>query len=150
MFITFCYFYALTCVKKEKPCQRSKMKRHIENPGRVRTAYSGIFKHIQWHSAIFGHNQAYWATLKAYLGIFRHFEPYTDIFRTLFNHCIYNHATFKPLAQYRTQGIFKNLPNVQDYQAYWELWQSQNSLYKHFEGYLEILMQIQPHSQACN
>ena len=32
---------------------------HIENPGIVRTVYSGIFRHIQGHSAIFTHAQAY-------------------------------------------------------------------------------------------
>ena len=35
------------------------MTPHIENPGIVRTVYSGIFRHIQGHSAIFSHIQAY-------------------------------------------------------------------------------------------
>ena len=35
-----------------KPCQISKMMRHFENPGIVRTVYSGIFRHVQVHSAI--------------------------------------------------------------------------------------------------
>ena len=38
-----------------KPCQISKMMRHTESPGTVKTAYSGIFKYIQGHSAIFTH-----------------------------------------------------------------------------------------------
>ena len=42
-----------------KPCQMSKMVRHIENPDIVRTVYSVIFKHIQGHSALFSHVQAY-------------------------------------------------------------------------------------------
>ena len=29
------------------------ISRHIENPGIVRTVYSGILRHIQGHSAIF-------------------------------------------------------------------------------------------------
>ena len=35
-----------------KPCQISKMMRHFENPGIVRTVYSGIFRHVQVHSEI--------------------------------------------------------------------------------------------------
>ena len=45
---------------------------HIKNPGVVRTVYSGIFRPVQGHSAIFSHVQAYWRTLRyieAYLGI---------------------------------------------------------------------------------
>ena len=30
-----------------KPCQIAKVMRHIENPGKVRTVYSGIFRDIQ-------------------------------------------------------------------------------------------------------
>ena len=41
-----------------KPCQISKMLRHTENPDVIRTVYSGIFRHIQGHSAIFCHVQA--------------------------------------------------------------------------------------------
>ena len=42
-----------------KPCQISKMMRHIENPGMVRTVYSYILRHIQEYSAIFSIAQAY-------------------------------------------------------------------------------------------
>ena len=35
------------------------ISRHIEYPGIVRTVYSGILRHIQGHSAIFSHLQAY-------------------------------------------------------------------------------------------
>ena len=35
------------------------ISQHIETPGIVRTVYSGFFKHIQVHSAIFSHVQAY-------------------------------------------------------------------------------------------
>ena len=42
-----------------KPCQISKLMRHIENPAIVRTVYSSIFRSIQGHSAIFSHFQAY-------------------------------------------------------------------------------------------
>ena len=40
---------------------------HNENPGIVRTVYSGILRHIQGHSAIFSHVQAN-------LAIIRHIE----------------------------------------------------------------------------
>ena len=46
-----------------KPCQTSKMTRHIENPGIVRPTDLGIFRHIQGHPAIFTHIQAYSGTL---------------------------------------------------------------------------------------
>ena len=55
-----------------KPCQTSKMMRHIEKPGKVRIVYSGIFRHIQGHSAIFSHVQAYRQTL-------RHIQAYSGI-----------------------------------------------------------------------
>ena len=42
---------------------------HIKNPGIVRTVYSGIFRPIQGHSAIFSHVQAYWRTLR-YIGVY--------------------------------------------------------------------------------
>ena len=45
---------------------------HIENPGIVRTVYSGIFRYIQRDSAILNHVQAYG-------GVFRHVEAYSAI-----------------------------------------------------------------------
>ena len=42
-----------------KPCQVSKIMRHIENYDIVRKVYSGIFRHIKGHSAILSHVQAY-------------------------------------------------------------------------------------------
>ena len=56
MFRTLAYLIPETC---SELCQTSKMMRHIENPGIVRTVYSGIFSHIQAHSAIFSHVQAH-------------------------------------------------------------------------------------------
>ena len=38
-----------------KSCQTSKMMRHIENLGIVKTAHWGIIKHIQQYSAMFRH-----------------------------------------------------------------------------------------------
>ena len=42
-----------------KPCQKSKIMRYIENPDIVRTVYSDIFRHVQGHSALLSHVQAY-------------------------------------------------------------------------------------------
>ena len=70
-----------------KPYQISCMLGHIENPCIVRTVYSGIFRYIQWHSAILSHFQAYWRTLvhvKAYFqALLRHTESYSDILNTV-------------------------------------------------------------------
>ena len=42
-----------------KPCQISKMMKHIKNPAIVRTVFSDIFRNIWEHLAIFSHVQAY-------------------------------------------------------------------------------------------
>ena len=49
-----------------KPCQISKMMRHIEKPGLARKDYSNIPRHIQGYSAIFSHVQAILRDIKAY------------------------------------------------------------------------------------
>ena len=55
-----------------KPCQTSKMMRHIEKTSMVRTVYSGIFRHIQQHSAVSSHVQSH-------CGKLRHNEAYSGI-----------------------------------------------------------------------
>ena len=53
-------FGTLACLMPEaysKPCQISKIMRHIENPVIIRTVYSGICRHTQGHLAIFSHVQ---------------------------------------------------------------------------------------------
>ena len=47
------------CFEYTKPCQISKMTRHVENPDIVRTVYSVIFRYIQGHSVIFSYVQTY-------------------------------------------------------------------------------------------
>ena len=42
-----------------KPCQISKMMRRTGKPVIARAVYSGFFRHIQGHSAIFSNFQAY-------------------------------------------------------------------------------------------
>ena len=44
---------------------------------------------------------------------------------------------------FRTGGIFKSLPNIH---AYSEPWHSQNSLFNHFQGYLDIFRGIDAYS----
>ena len=67
------------------------ISQYIENPGIVRTVDSGIFRHIQGHSAIFIHGQAYWELLS-------HVKSQSDILGTLRNPSIYNRAIFRTLA----------------------------------------------------
>ena len=62
---------ALACLILDaysKPFQTSKMMRHIENPGTVRTVYSGIFTDIQQYSAILRlrHIEAYSGIIEAF------------------------------------------------------------------------------------
>ena len=74
--------------------QISKMMRHIENPGiseQFIQAFSGIlgtFSNIQPLSGIL-------SDIKAYSDVI---EPYSDIFRTLCNPCIYNRPIFRTLS----------------------------------------------------
>ena len=75
--------------------------------------------------------------IQALLG---HIKPYSGIFRTLYNPCIYSRAIF------RTQGIFNSLLNIKDDQAYSEPWHSQNSLFNHFQGYFGMFRYIDAYS----
>ena len=83
-----------------KPCQISKMMRHIENSSIVRTVYSGIFRHIQGHSAILSHVQGYWGTLRHIQALLRCTESYSNMFRTLCNPCIYSRVIFITLTHF--------------------------------------------------
>ena len=58
-----------------KPCQISKIMRHIENPEieQLIQAYSGTFSNIQAYSGTSRHIQA----------LLGHIEPYSGIFRTV-------------------------------------------------------------------
>ena len=51
-----------------KPCQITKMMRHIEYPGIVKTVqtFSGIFRHIQQYQGMCRHFEAYSDIIKAY------------------------------------------------------------------------------------
>ena len=92
-------------VAYSKPYQISEMMRHIENPGIVRTVYSGIFRHIQGLSAILSHVQALRDILRQVL--LRHIEPYSDIFRTLCNPSICNCAIFTTLVHLEPEASSK-------------------------------------------
>ena len=41
------YLQNTDTINASKACQISKMMRHTENPGIIRTVYSGIFREIQ-------------------------------------------------------------------------------------------------------
>ena len=47
---------------------------------------------------------------------------------------------------FRAQGIFKSLTLISDDQAYSDTYHSQNSLFKHFQGYLGIFRDIESYS----
>ena len=56
-----------------KPCQISKMTRHIENPGIIR---AGLFRHFHARSVTFGNIQRcsdILKEIKTYRVIFRHY-----------------------------------------------------------------------------
>ena len=63
----------LTPETYSKPCQISKMKRHIENSGIVRTVYSDIFggysEIFKQYSAMFKHTEGHSRHIEAYSGV---------------------------------------------------------------------------------
>ena len=69
-----------------------------------------------------------------------HVEPYSDIFRILFNPCICNRVTFRTLAHLELEASSESLSSMEDNQAYSEPWHSQYRLLKHFQGYLGIFI----------
>ena len=71
-------------------------------------------------------------------------ETKSDIFRTLRNP--YATVQFQNTGLFRTQGIIKSLPNMQDDHAYLEHWHSQNSLLRYFQRYLGIFSDIGAYS----
>ena len=131
-----------------KPCQISKMIRHIEKPGLVRTVYSNIFRHIQRYWAIFIHVQAFWGTL-------RHTEAYSDheAYCAIFRHSEVSAAIAYITMSYSEPWHIHDLRHLQKLVKcirwsgiFLEPWHSQNNLLKHFQEYLGILMHSQPHS----
>ena len=95
-----------------KPCEISKMMRHIENPGIIKTVYSDIVRSIQGHSAILSH-------VLAYCRILRHTESYSSIIKAywVISRNIQNSKYPLHIQQYhiqnsdtiRTQDILKSL-----------------------------------------
>ena len=123
--------------------------RHIEISGIVRTVYSGIFRHIQEHSAIFNHIQVYWGILshiQAYSGIT---EAYWAILKTLCNTCIYNRAIFRTLTRLEPKASSKSCRTCKVIKHIQSPGIVKN-LFKHFEGYSEMLIHIKAHTQARN
>ena len=56
------------------------MIRHIENPGIVKTVYSGICRHMQGHqySAMFRHIEGHQGIFNHIQALLRHIEPLTN------------------------------------------------------------------------
>ena len=116
------------------------MKRHIENAGIVRTVYSRIFRHIQGHSAIFGHGQIYWGTL-------RHTEVYSDIseaYWAIFRHIQNSELVRVQLCHIHNPGILYLEPEG----SYLEPCHCQKSLFKYFQRYLGTFRDIDAYSST--
>ena len=73
-------------------------------------------------------------------------EPYLDIFRTLYNPCIYNRAIFRTLAHLETQASSKSCRTCKNDQGHSQPWHSQSSLFKYFQGYLGMFREIDTYS----
>ena len=136
-----------------KPCQLYKMMRHIENSDIVRTAYSGIFKQNQEHSAIFSHVQAYWEILGPIETLLRHIEPYPDIFRTLCHPCICNSTMLRTLIHLELEESSKACRKsklIKHIQMPGIVRTVYSSIFKDVQGYSGILIHIQPNSLVDN
>ena len=136
-----------------KPCQISNMMRYIENPDMVRKVCSGIFRHIQEHSAIFSHVQVHWGTLRnieAYSGIV---EVFWAIFITLWNPYLYNRAIFRTLGHLEREaaseacGTSKMIWHIQSFGIVRTFY---SNIFEDILKYSGILMHIQSHSQVRN
>ena len=74
----------------------------------------------------------------AYSGaLLKRMKPYTDIFETLCNPCTYNCVIFRTLAYLEPKASLKACRTFKMIERL-----SQNSLFKHFQGYLEIFSNI--------
>ena len=99
----------------------SKMMRHIENSCMSEQFIQAFSDNTQVHSAIFSYVHAYWGRQKVrhIQALLRHIESYSEIFKTLCNPCICNHAIFKTLthlepgASSSVCGICKMIRHVQ-------------------------------------
>ena len=111
--------------------------------------FSGIFRNIQQYSAMFVQRgiKAYW-DIQALL---KHIEPYSDILRTLRNPWIHNHALFRTLAHLESEAsskacqTCKMMRNIQSPVIVRIVF---SSFFNDIQGSSEMLMPIQPHSQA--
>ena len=99
--------------------------------------HSGTFRNIQPCSGILRDNEGYWGIFRHYWGVratIRHNYSAWPLHRQ--SRHIQNSGLF------RTEGIFKSLPNTSDKHAYSEAWHSQDSLFNHFRRHLGILRDI--------
>ena len=113
--------------------------------------YSRIFNQIQPCSGILRNIRAYWGIFKHYWGIWSHNQEYSELCVTP-DPCIYNRDISTTLAYLESEAPSKAcrickmiMPCI-----YSGSWHSQNSLFKHFQRHLGILMHTQPHSHVLN
>ena len=93
----------------------------FENPGIVGTVYSGNFRHLQGHSAIFTHVKAYWVMFRHYWGAWGHNQTNSEPW------LIWNLRILQKLVKHiRPSCIFRDLAksdqftqDTQGYDAYW-------------------------------
>ena len=125
-----------------KPCQISKIMRHIEIAGIVRTVYSGTFRYVQGHLAILRHAQAYWVS-----SILRYIELYSDTFRSLCNPCIYNRAMFRTRAHLEPEissNVYQRCKITMHIQSP-GIVRTFSRIFRDIQGYLRISIFIHPH-----
>ena len=105
--------------------------------------YSAMVSHIEGHQGISRHIQA----------LLRHIEPYSGIFRTPYNPCIYSNAIFRilaylePEAYSRASQTCKMIRHIQRPGLVRTVF---SGSFKDIYRYSGILIHIQPHSQARN
>ena len=119
------------------------LSRNIENPGIVRTVYSGIFRHIQGHSAIKSYVQTYCSIFRHYWGVRRHYQTYSELCITL----AYTTVPYlEPWLIQNPSHLQKSVKHVRYDHANSGPQHSQNSLFRQFQGYLGIFRDIDAYS----
>ena len=91
-----------------KPYPISKILRHIENPGIVRTviqSYSETFSNIHPCLDIFRDIKAYWGIFRHYWGTLSHIQTNSELY--IQNTRIYNGAIFRTLEYSESEAFSK-------------------------------------------
>ena len=94
-------------------------------------AFSGILRNIQPCSGIFRDTGAYRSICRHYWGVWNHNQTYSELCLT------HTSMSFRTVAYLELEASSKVCGKCKiDDQAYSEHWHSQNSLFKHFQGYI--------------